>query len=129
MNPKEVIMKILFAFLILSLSAFSFAAADENFCNGKSSCIKGYIPLLKSGTYHARGIGMTCKAAMDFSRNRFFNEYGNMSCGLISGPYVWSCTKLSDNKYSAWTKCNPDSGPSRSARRSRCAMIGGVLVC
>ncbi len=122
-------MKILFAFLILSLSAFSFAAADENFCNGKSTCIKGYIPLLRAGTYHARGTGSTCQRAMDNSQARFANEYGNMSCGLISGPYVWSCTQLSGTRFSAWTKCNPDSGPSRSPRRSRCAMIGGVLVC
>ena len=122
-------MKILFAFLILSLSAFSFAAADENFCNGKNNCIQGYIPLLRSGTYHARGTGSTCQRAMDASQTRFQNEYGNMSCGLISGPYVWSCTQLSANRFSAWTKCNPDSGPSRSSRRSKCAVIGGVLMC
>lgn len=122
-------MKILFAFLILSLSAFSFASADENFCNGKNNCIKGYIPLLKSGTYHARGTGSTCQRAMDASQTRFQNEYGNMSCGLISGPYVWSCTQLSANRFSAWTKCNPDSGPSRSPRRSKCAVIGGVIMC
>lgn len=122
-------MKSLIAILVFTFSFMSFAGEDINLCNGKETCRKGYIPLLKSGTYHARGIGRTCQEAMDESQAVFMREYGNMSCGLISGPYVWSCTKLRNNRYLAWTKCNPDSGPSRSNRRSNCAMIGGRIFC
>lgn len=124
-------MKSLIAILIFTFSFMSFASDDINLCNGKSTCRKGYIPLLRSGTYHARGVGSTCQIAMDESRATFMRAYGDMSCGLISGPYVWSCTKLGNNRYLAWTKCNPDSGPSRSrnSNRSGCAVIGGVLMC
>ena len=120
-------MRILLSLLVLCTFTLS-ARAAEDFCKGKETCRKGYVPMLKSGTYYAKGTGRTCEEAKDNSQSVFAHEYGDMSCGLISGPYVWDCTKLGKNNYIAWTKCNPDSGPGRSTR-PRCGMIGGIIVC
>lgn len=122
-------MKVLFTIFFLAFSFFTFAGSDPDFCQGRDTCVLGKIPLIKSGTYHARGEGRTCEEAMEDSAVVFERAYGNMSCGLISGPYVWSCSRVSRNQYVAWRKCNPDSGPRRQAPRGRCVNIGGRLVC
>ena len=104
---------------------------DPNYCGTKQSCLKGYIPLLKSGTYYARGYGRTCEQAMEDSEDVFIRAHGNIDdCGMVSGPYSWTCYRSPNGRFVSYHQCSPDSGSSsRAAPRSRCAMVFGRLVC
>jgi|GEM_PF-5897226 len=129
-------MKTLIAALML-VASFSFQAiaagepADPNYCGRKQSCVKGYFPLVSSGTYYARGYGRTCDQAMEDSEDVFVRAHGNIDdCGLVSGPYSWYCHKAPNGRFVSWRMCNPDSGSSSGGgSRSRCAMVFGRLVC
>ncbi len=119
--------------LLLSLlfSTFSaFAKPDPKFCGNKNTCHKGYIPVFRAGKYYARGYGNNCQQAEARAQELFLREFGNMECGLISGPYLadWECSRSDRGRAVAWVTCNPDSGV-RSSPRPRCAVIGGVMVC
>lgn len=125
---------LILSFLMLSLSAFAdqsatINAADPQYCGRASTCVKGYVPLLREGTYYARATGRNCDDAMNRAEEVFVRKFGNMSCGLISGPHLdnWSCRR-DNGRIIAWLKCNPDS-EVRSRPRPRCALVGGVLVC
>lgn len=137
-NPVTIsLMKTLLTLLFLLTSLSSFAQhrlsdypVDSNYCNGRESCHKGHIWLISSGDYYARGYGRTCEEAMEDSEDNFIRTFGDMSCGLVSGPYSWSCERSRDGRrFVSWHRCSPDSGPARSAPRSRCAVIGGRLMC
>ncbi len=131
-------MKTLLAALMLLTSLTALAQqyrlsdypVDPNTCRGQETCLKGYIWLIKSGTYYARGYGRTCDEAMEDSEDMFIRTFGDMSCGLVSGPHSWSCNRSRDGRrFVSWRQCSPDSGPAQTAPRSRCTMIGGRLVC
>ncbi len=120
-----------FLLLCLVVSSFSaFGKADPKFCGANSTCVKGYIPVFKSGSYYARAIGNTCQQAEDRAQERFLREFGNIDCGLYSGPFLesWSCYSNERGQAVAWVKCNPDS-EIRPSHRAPCALIGGVMVC
>ncbi len=119
--------------LLLSLlfSTFTaFAKADPKYCGKVNTCHKGYIPVFKAGTYYARATGANCQQAELRAQELFLREFGNMDCGLISGPFLdgWECSRSDTGRAVAWVKCNPDS-EVRSRPRARCAIIGGVMVC
>ncbi len=117
--------------LTLVFSTFSaFAKPDPKYCGKVSTCHLGYIPVFKAGIYYARAIGNNCAQAEARAQELFLREYGNMECGLISGPFLdnWECTRSDSGRAVAWVKCNPDSSV-RSRPRARCAIIGGVMVC
>lgn len=130
------------AILVIAMFLLSFAsfadenatvnAADPKFCGTKSSCVKGYIPLVRSGTYYARGIGANCDQASARAEEVFRRAHGNIDdCGLISGPHLdnWSCRR-ENNRTIAWLSCNPDSGSSETSRtQRRNCVIGGVWIC
>ncbi len=127
----------LLTFLIMSFSSFAdqFAtidAADPRYCGNKSSCVKGYIPVVRSGKYYARGIGANCDQAMARAENAFVRAHGNIDdCGLISGPSLdgWSCRRRNGQTV-AWMTCNPDSGSDSDARtQRRSCVLGGVWIC
>jgi hypothetical protein len=132
-------MKTLIAALMLMTSLTALAQQyrlsdyplDPNYCGKKQSCVKGYFPLISSGTYYARGYGRTCAEAMEDSEDVFVRAHGNIDdCGLVSGPYSWSCYRSPNGRFVSYHQCSPDSGSSsRGGNRSGCAMVFGRLVC
>jgi hypothetical protein len=126
-------MKTLFLFVlfVLSLSAFAgdeFATInqpDPNYCGGSEYCHKWI-----KGEYYARAVGKSCNQAFKRAEDLFVREYGNMECGLVSGPHldIWSCRRNAQGQTVAWVRCSPNSAP-RSAPRPKCAMIFGQLIC
>lgn len=123
-------MKLILLLSLLFSAVTAFAKPDPRYCGNKSTCHKGYIPVFRAGTYYARAIARTCQEAEERAREVFRREFGNMECGLFSGPFLdgWECTRSARGNAVAWMKCNPDSGVS-SSPRPRCAVIGGVMVC
>lgn len=130
-------MKTILLLAALILSSFSALAqlssypADPNYCGRANSCHNGYFPLISSGTYYARATGRSCEEAMRRSEEAFLRAHGNMDhCGMVSGPYSWSCYRGANNRYVSWHQCNPDSGSSGGGggQRRNC-VLGGVWIC
>jgi hypothetical protein len=123
-------MKTILIFIVLMLSTLSFAmAASPNHCDGADSCVKGKIPLIKSGTYYARGHGSTCEEAMEDSQIQFDRIHGKMECGIFAGPVAMGCSKICENQYSSWAECSPGASGPKKPKRSACRMIGPFMVC
>jgi hypothetical protein len=125
-------MKSIFLLLALAFSLSGFAQdfatidqRDPNFCGSSNYCHKWL-----KGEYYARGVGRNCNQAMKRADDLFVREYGDMSCGLVSGPHLdnWSCRRQSNGQVVAWLKCDPSSEPRRT-NRPRCAIIFGQMVC
>jgi hypothetical protein len=123
-------MKFILLLALLFSAVTAFAKADPKYCGKVSSCHVGYIPVFRAGTYYARGFGANCAQAEARGQELFLREFGNMDCGIISGPFLdgWECSRSQSGRAVAWIKCNQDSSV-RSSPRPRCAIIGGVMVC
>ena len=100
--------------------------SDPRHCGNRETCHKS--AWFSAGTYYARGFGRSCDEAMRNSEELFLQSFGNMSCGLINGPHSWSCYRGQHQTYISWHECSPSSG-GQSSSQSRCANVGGVLVC
>lgn len=123
------ILVILFLFSLIPLS--SFAARDPKFCGDRDSCTEDHIPLIREGTYLARGEGHDCRQAQVNAEDNFVDNFGvKTNCGLYREPFSVGCFENRDGSKSVWMRCTP-KGNSRNNRGNtpRCLDLGRRLLC
>lgn len=104
-------MKSLLILIFALTSLHSFAGSDPEICGGKNTCIKNRI--FFTGVYYSRGVGATCSQAYENSVKVFDRAFGEVDCGLFTGPVETGCYDYKNGQFSVWSKCNPRSKPGK----------------